>query len=103
MAETIDSTCPDSFGDLNVHSAAKLCQIFETTETSDFQSISYFVAESPEQLMDYYQTAHPQLTLHSSFNQYRLLTMAGENTRIVISDDAQGTQVDILVRVISVN
>ena len=95
--EPITQSCPDRFGALNIHSDARLCQVFEASSRSAFRSINYFVALSPNEVVAYYQKTHPSLRLHSHFNRYRMLTMANTTTRIVISDDAQGTQVNMLM------
>lgn len=96
-ADDHQAKCPTSFADVSVHDAAKLCQIFDASDKSPSQSLSYFVAESPEQLIAYYQSAHPQLEVRSQFNQRTLLTMRDDMTRVAISQDPNGSQIDILI------
>ena len=96
-AEPQQATCPQEFLQVSVHNEATMCQIFDASEHALSQSMSYFVALSPAQLISYYQSQHPQLSVHSSVNQRVLLTMQNNKTRVAISQDQQGAQVDILI------
>ena len=97
VATEPQSDCPNTFLKVSVHSQATLCQIFGANKSSSSQSLSYFAPVTPQQLITFYQAAHPQLSFHSQLNQRTLLTMHDEKTRVAISQDTQGTQVDILV------
>lgn len=89
--------CPVSLQGVAVHEQAKLCHQFSPTEHSKSQSLSYFVPLTPTEMLAYYQQQHNQLTLHSTFNQRAVLTMQDDAIRVIVSEDANGSQIDILV------
>ncbi|NVK57673.1 MAG: hypothetical protein HWE26_18880 [Alteromonadaceae bacterium] len=88
------SQCPEQFHNVTIHKAAKLCQPFDVELPA---SLIYFVAVSPEAMINYYLTLMPELSRQSEHNQRVLLLDNTQNIRVVVSPDDNGAQVDILV------
>ncbi len=91
--------CPVEFHSIVIPETAKQCQLFDTALEDDVipASMVYFMADSKDDVIRFYQQAIPDLTIHSTFNE-RTLMVANDNAiRLVVSPDGSGTQVDILV------
>ena len=87
-------SCPSSFHDVSITDDATQCQQFETQIPA---AMVYHTKQKNHQVVAFYQQGMPSLKVHAPVNQRTLLTSENNHTRIVISPDNAGSQVDILV------
>jgi len=87
-------SCPPSFHDVSITDDATQCQQFETQRPA---AMVYHTKQKNDQVVAFYQQGIPSLKVHAPVNQRTLLTSENNHTRIVISPDNAGSQVDILV------
>lgn len=93
------AVCPGEFHSIVIPATAKQCQLFDTSVNDEIvpASMVYFVADSKDNVISFYQQAIPELTVHSTFNERTLLVANDNAIRVVVSPDGNGSQVDILV------
>ena len=87
-------SCPAAFHDVTITDDATQCQQFETQVPA---AMVYHTKQQPNDVVAFYQANMSALTVHAPVNQRTLLTSENNYTRIVISPDNTGAQVDILV------
>jgi Tfp pilus assembly protein FimT len=87
-------SCPATFHDVSITSDATQCQQFKTQVPA---AMVYHTKQKADQVIAFYQTGITTLKVHAPVNQRTLLTSENNHTRIVISPDNAGSQVDILV------
>lgn len=86
--------CPTVFEQITIVDNAKLCQAFNKNNTA---VMVYHSSSTPSELLAIYQEAHPSLQLHAPINDRNFLSSNDKSTRIIISPDSNGSQIDILV------
>ncbi|WP_088330500.1 hypothetical protein [Lacimicrobium sp. SS2-24] len=88
------SGCPERFHAIPLTTDAKFCQQFDDKLPA---SLSFFSAGTPELTLDYYLS---QMTAaqHSNSKGRQVLQSQQGHWVIVISQDGEGSQVDILVK-----
>ena len=86
--------CPAVFEQITIVDNAKLCQAFNKNSTA---VMVYHSSSSPSELLAVYRAAHPSLNLHPAINDRNFLSSNDKSTRIIISPDSNGSQIDILV------
>lgn len=93
------TACPGTFHNIVIPTSAKQCQLFDTAVGDNVipASMVYFMADTKDNVIRFYQQAIPELTVHSTFNERTLLVANNNAIRVVVSPDGDGTQVDILV------
>jgi len=87
-------SCPATFHDVSITSDATQCQQFKTQVPA---AMVYHTKQKADQVIAFYQNGIAALRVHAPVNQRTLLTSENNHTRIVISPDNAGSQVDILV------
>ena len=86
--------CPRVFEQVTIVDNAKLCQAFNKNNTA---VLVYHSPTSPSELVAVYRAAHPSLHLHPAINDRDFLSSDDKSTRVIISPDNNGSQIDILV------
>ena len=86
--------CPAVFEQITIADNAKLCQTFSKNSTA---VMVYHSPSSPSELLTVYRAAHPSLHLHPAINDRNFLSSDDKSTRVIISPDSNGSQIDILV------
>lgn len=86
--------CPTLFEQITIVDNAKLCQAFNKNNTA---VMVYHSSSTPSELLAIYQEAHPSLQLHAPINDRNFLSSNDKSTRVIISPDNNGSQIDILV------
>ena len=87
-------SCPSEFHSIVLSSDATQCQQFESEIPA---AMVYHTAMSPSQVISFYKEQLPMFKTHPVVNQRTLITSKERHTKIVISPDNTGAQVDILV------
>lgn len=87
-------SCPSVFHSVSITNDATQCQQFETQVPA---AMVYYTKQQPQDVIAFYQDGMSSLTMHPPINQRTLLTSDANHTRIVVSPDNAGSQVDILV------
>jgi hypothetical protein len=87
-------SCPSAFHAVTITDDATQCQQFETQVPA---AMIYHTKQQPRDVVAFYRANMSTLTVHAPVNQRTLLTSDNNRTRIVISPDNTGAQVDILV------
>lgn len=87
-------SCPAAFHNVTITDDATQCQQFETQVPA---AMVYHTKQQPNDVVAIYQEIMSTLTVHAPVNQRTLLTSKNNHTRIIISPDNAGSQVDILV------
>lgn len=87
-------SCPSEFHSIVLSSDATQCQQFESEIPA---AMVYHTAMSPSQVISFYKEQLPMFKTHPAVNQRTLITSKERHTKIVISPDNTGAQVDILV------
>jgi hypothetical protein len=87
-------SCPSAFHAVTITDDATQCQQFETQVPA---AMVYYTKQQPNDVVAFYRANMSTLTVHAPVNQRTLLTSDNNRTRIVISPDNTGAQVDILV------
>ena len=87
-------SCPAVFHNVAILNDATQCQQFETQMPA---AMVYHSKQKPDDVVAFYQANMSALAVHAAVNQRTLLTSEHSYTRIVISPDNTGAQVDILV------
>lgn len=87
-------TCPNSFYSITLPSNGKLCQVFATELPA---SMIFFVPQSPSEVADFYRTNSDTFTTTKQVKQRYILQSIDKNTTLIISEDGEGSQVDVLV------
>ena len=87
-------SCPSAFHAVTITDDATQCQQFETQVPA---AMVYHTKQQPSDVVAFYRANMSTLTVHAPVNQRTLLTSDNNRTRIVISPDNTGAQVDILV------
>lgn len=88
------TTCPSEFHSIALSSDAAQCQQFESDIPA---AMVYHTPLTPSQVISFYNERLPMFKTHPAINQRTLITSTKRNTKIVISPDNTGAQVDILV------
>ncbi|MEM0910388.1 MAG: hypothetical protein AAGJ37_05395 [Pseudomonadota bacterium] len=84
--------CPSDFNSVKIPDDGKFCQVF----AADFPaSMVLHIPQSPAAVIDYYSAEYP---IVKEIKSRTLLQTADKNTTLIISEDGEGTQVDILVK-----
>jgi len=92
------SSCPSTFFHVAVIENARQCQKFDDSLPSSLPaSLVYFTQQSQQQVIAFYQQAHPSFTAVAPVNQRTLLAATDGSVRIIVSPDSKGTQVDVLI------
>jgi|TARA_A200000159_G_scaffold163479_2_gene189895 hypothetical protein len=86
--------CPSEFHSIVLSSDATQCQQFESKIPA---AMVYHTAMSPSQVISFYKEQLPMFKTHPVVNQRTLITSKERHTKIVVSPDNKGAQVDILV------
>ncbi|WP_420933751.1 hypothetical protein ACOJR9_15120 [Alteromonas sp. A081] len=86
--------CPNEFHSIVLSSDATQCQQFESETPA---AMVYHTALTPSQVVSFYKERFPLFKTHPAINQRTLITSKERNTKIVVSPDNAGAQVDILV------
>lgn len=86
--------CPSEFHSVVLSSDATQCQQFESETPA---AMVYHTALTPSQVVSFYKERLSQFKTHPAINQRTLITSKERNTKIVVSPDNTGAQVDILV------
>lgn len=86
--------CPNEFHSIVLSSDATQCQQFESETPA---AMVYHTALTPSQVVSFYKDRLPLFKTHPAINQRTLITSKERNTKIVVSPDNAGAQVDILV------
>lgn len=87
-------SCPSEFHSIVLSLDATQCQQFESEIPA---AMVYHTAMSPSQVISFYKEQLPMFKTHPAVNQRTLITSKERHTKIVISPDNTGAQVDILV------
>ncbi|RDV28984.1 hypothetical protein DXV75_00510 [Alteromonas aestuariivivens] len=85
--------CPADFFSVTIPEQARQCQMFDVDVPA---SMVFYTPQDKSTVMAYYQSTLPALQVRSTFNE-RTLMAIGNQLRIVVSPDGNGSQVDILV------
>lgn len=88
------TTCPSEFHSVVLSLDASQCQQFESDIPA---AIVYHTSLTPSQVISFYNERLPMFKTHPAINQRTLITSTERNTKIVVSPDNAGAQVDILV------
>ena len=88
------TTCPSEFHSVVLSLDATQCQQFENDIPA---AMVYHTPLTPLQVISFYNERLPMFETHQAISQRTLITSTERNTKIVISPDRAGTQVDILV------
>lgn len=94
MSKPSTTTCPSEFHSIALSSDAAQCQQFESDIPA---AMVYHTPLTPSQVISFYNERLPMFKTHPAINQRTLITSTKRNTKIVISPDNTGAQVDILV------
>jgi hypothetical protein len=86
--------CPSEFHAVTLSLDASQCQQFESETPA---AMVYHTALTPSQVVSFYKERLPKFKTHPAINQRTLITSKERNTKIVVSPDNAGAQVDILV------
>lgn len=89
------NTCPARFYQLELPSDGKLCQVFAAELPA---SMIFFVPKDPSQVIDFYQSKDINFSTKREVKGRFLMQSDDKNLTLIISEDGQGTQVDVLVR-----
>ena len=88
------TTCPSEFHSVALPLDAAQCQQFESDIPA---AMVYYTPLTPSQVISFYNERLPLFKTHPAISQRTLITSTGRNTKIVVSPDSTGAQVDILV------
>lgn len=94
MGKPSTVSCPSEFHSVVLSSDATQCQQFESDIPA---AMVYHTSLSPSQVISFYKERLPMFKTHSAINQRTLITSKERHTKIVVSPDDKGAQVDILV------
>jgi hypothetical protein len=89
-------SCPDDFFELPLHPEARMCQIFAEELPA---SLVYHANADQETTKDYYLTTLGQAESEETLKGRIVLQYKSGDHIIIISEDGNGSQVDILVKV----
>ena len=92
LTAPVTSDCPAEFHGIAIHQQAKLCQIFDDGKPA---SMVYHVDALPSETLDFY-TTQATLEVESSVSGRTLLLSSDKRSRVVISADGTGSQIDLL-------
>ncbi len=87
--------CPASFYSVPLQADAKFCQIFAESMPA---SISYFAPSTQQQARAFFIAQLGEADSEQSLHGRIVLQYAGGQTVLVISEDGQGTQIDMLIK-----
>lgn len=86
--------CPAQFHNLPLADNARYCQQFNDKMPA---TLSYFAPQSPQQVLAFYRAQFSDAQFSQSKDQ-QILEDPARHWVLVISNDGQGSQVDILVK-----
>lgn len=86
--------CPSEFHAVTLSLDASQCQQFESDIPA---AMVYHTQLTPTQVVSFYRERLPTFKTHPAISQRTLITSKDRNTKIVVSPDNVGAQVDILV------
>jgi hypothetical protein len=88
----VTSDCPTQFHGVIIHEQAKLCQIFDDGKPA---SMVYHLDALPGETLDFY-ISQAAMSVDSNVSGRTLLLSNDKRSRVVISADGKGSQIDVL-------
>ena len=89
------NSCPEAFLDIPVYYDASHCQVFSSEPPA---SMSYHAKAGMEQMLSFYQSKLGEAQAQDKKRGRHILEFNAGNQIIILSNDNQGTQVDILIK-----
>ncbi len=86
--------CPAQFHSIKLIDDASQCQQFKTEIPA---AMVYYSKHKPSDLISFYQGQNDSFKVHDPVNDRTLITSLDKQTRIVVSPDNAGSQIDILI------
>jgi hypothetical protein len=87
--------CPEHFHEIKIPSNGKFCQVFAAKLPA---SMIFFVPQPPVEIVEFYKQHSNTFSTTRQVKDRFLMQSSDKNTTLIISNDGQGTQVDILVK-----
>lgn len=86
--------CPIQFYQVNLPQNGKLCQVFAAELPA---SMVFFVPQTPNEVLKYYRSFENTWADTKQVKQRYVLVSVDSKSRLIISADGAGTQVDVLI------